>query len=160
MAYAFGLSPPMAAVLGKVQMGWCSFATSKLRPMCHENGTKMNEAQLQVKDPKSRPNDPNGVPTMSFAESVGSWPSQSAVLSAVQTCLLPAVSAYCTVLLPVRMFQQSVSFADFPRVALPKVAATSVGVQHQAQLPGKYQSRNRLATLESAPLAKIYQRQF
>lgn len=140
MAYAFGLSPPMAAVLGKVQMGWCSFATSKLRPMWHENRTKMNEAQLQFKDPKSRPNGSKWSP-----HDVAEWPSQSAV-SAVQICLLPAVSAYCAVL--------------FPRVALPKVVATNVGVQHQAQLPGKYQSRNRLATLESAPLAKIYQRQF
>ena len=58
------------------------------------------------------------------------------------------------------MFQQSVGLADFPHVAFPKVVATNVGVQRQAHLPRKYQSRNSLATLESAPLAKIYQRQF
>lgn len=159
MAYAFGLSPPMAAVLGKVQMGWCSFATSTLRPMCHENRTKMNEAQLQFKDPKSRPNGSKWSPH-NVVCIMGHGPPNllSSVRSKHACCLrsLP-IARSCFQYVPAVC-----KFCRLPHVALPKVVATNVGVQHQAQLPGNINQetylRNRLATLESAPLAKIYQR--
>ena len=145
MAYAFGLSPPMAAVLGKVQMGWCGFATSKLRPMCHENRTKMNEAQLQFKRPKSRPNDPNGVPTVCII----CWVMALPICCPQRGPNMPAACGLCLLRCPASsMFQQSVSFADFPRVALPKVVATNVGVQHQAHLPGNIRQETDLPHLK------------